>query len=520
MGLTKFTGSTQMDGSEDSLFKIVGTTMKHFATYVYLKALQAGESIRLRVYNKVDDVSQYKFDGDVIDSIASNNGTVTYNSNLKALWKFEQNLNDSTTNGFNLTLGAGNTIYTSGQEGYALQFDGSTIYTASSSSIVTGTADRSFSFWIKTPSTFITSKYIYSYGANTNNNLWLFEWTSTASTSGFTLFTGGVGGQNISSNTILQPSTWYHIIITLGSTGTLLTFYVNGVQDKQSTVTTLNTSSSSLFLGGFIDGIPYVQSGVLLDEFRSYNVILSSSQASALYMLGNLGQSHTFDGGEYISFGSTSTWTFLHSNAGSTVAFWSKLPVGSYSSTPLLMGTHNTSGGTIGFVVEIDSNGKIYYLIGNGSGTLYLNCTTNNSAYTNDGTWHHLAFVFNGTNGAIYLDGVSLTLAVNTLTGSASTANSTDVLIMGTSPALSGNNLIGQLDDVRLINRALSSAEISDLYTYPDSAMKTLVYDKTYSGVKSDAIYIPVLQGNNYMVTATQTGGTNRIIYWEREEII
>src|SRR5690348_6792953 len=83
------------------------------------------------------------------------NSTITYNTNLNALYKGENNLIDSTTHGYTLTKAAGTNNFVTGQEGNAFSFDGSTYYTSSSSVGPTGTADRSVTFWIKTPSTFI-----------------------------------------------------------------------------------------------------------------------------------------------------------------------------------------------------------------------------------------------------------------------------------------------------------------------------------------------------------------------------
>lgn len=494
MVLTKYTGSTNMDGSEDSLFKIVGTTMKHFASYVYLKALQAGESIRLRVYNKVDDVSywkldgdvtdsvggnngtitpvgswqsQWKFDGNVLDSIGSNNGTITYHANLKALYKFDNTINDSTSGAHNLTLAAGTTTYVTGQEGQAISFDGSTYYTANSAVIVSGTGDRTVSFWVKTPSTFTTNTYMFSWGAITNNNMFGMEWTSTASTS-TALFVGI--SNNTATNTVFQPNTWYFITITLGSTGTRLTLYVNGVLDKQATVTTLNTTSSSLFLGALVNASDFLQSGTLIDEFRIYSIEATQAQVSALYMNGKFAQSHTFDGnasttgGESISMGNPSNLQFALAST-FTISTWFKSTTNSLTQAIF----YKYSTGPAGYGFFINSSGFVkFFMRGSTSGTLQVGANTN----VCDGNWHMLTVSYNGGSAPssfkIYIDGVSQSLSTdsNNLVG---TIGNTVNVTVGTDGNSQGTNAICQLDEMRVYNAVLTDSQVLGLYNYTGS---------------------------------------------------
>ncbi len=76
-----------------------------------------------------------------------------------------------------------------------------------------------------------------------------------------------------------------------------------------------------------------------------------------------------------------------------------------------------------------------------------------------DGAWHHLAATFDGTTPMLYLDGQPLTLGATS--AAASTAGSR--LRLG-DLAFTGYYFRGVLDEVRLYDRALSSAEISAVY--------------------------------------------------------
>jgi hypothetical protein len=79
------------------------------------------------------------------------------------------------------------------------------------------------------------------------------------------------------------------------------------------------------------------------------------------------------------------------------------------------------------------------------------NCSTLLNSISNN--WHHTAFVFDGTNYKVYVDGV---LDVNTHgpCGSIS-ANIGNFLL--------GNEYTGDLDDILIYNRALTSSEITQL---------------------------------------------------------
>lgn len=495
MVLNKFTGSTQMDGTEKPLYKIVGSTMKHFMAYTYLKALQAGESLRLRVYNKVDDVShwkldgdvtdsvggnngtitnisswvsQWKFDGNVNDSIGSNNGTITYNTNLKKLYKFESNVNDTIGNGNGTITGSGSS-YVTGQEGTAINLDSSTYVSFPSTNLPTGTTDRSVSFWVKTPSSFTASTYLFDWGANSNNNAFGVIYTSTGSTSTIT----AVGFANDkASSTVLQVNTWYHIVITLSSSGTIRNLYVNGVLDSNFpfTATALNTTSSSVYLNSIIGGGN--ESGGTYDEFRIYNTAISQAQVSALYMNGKFAQSHTFDGdgthGEWVqtsiapsSFSKTSPFT---------LSFWMKH--GSITYNQFLIATRDGQAGTsVGLSIWIwsgDSGTSVNFSLADASGNIFVAA---GGSGLNDNRWHHVACTFDGSanqNGMkLYLDGVlaitgaSLAMA-NSITGLVN-------LRIGASANSDSLQYQGQLDEVRYYNIALNASQIAGLYNYTGS---------------------------------------------------
>jgi len=508
MVLTKYTGIQTLTGSEAEIFNVnKGASTIHFGGTVYLDELVSGDTVRVRVYDKKDGVGYWKFDGEVNDYVGSNNGTITYNTNLKALYKFEQNINDSTTGANNLTLAAGTTSYVSGQEGSAISLNGSTYYTASSSAVITGTADRTVSFWMYITS-FVANQGPFGWGVGSNNNAFGMYFPNT---NGVAYCFGYAN--DVQFNTTFSLNTWYHIAIVVSSTGTVRTLYVNGVQDKQSTTTALNTSSSSLFVGQ--DFLSSVDFNGYLDEFRVYSSALSASQASALYMVGKYGQSHTFDGGEYISVGNPTALQFERTNS-FTFAYWAKYT----SNTKEKIITKNNGDATKGYEMGFNASGFPILRLINTSSTNEINVV--GSASYDDGNYHHFVWTYSGTSLAsgviLYVDNAAVTLTTTTNNLSATIANSNNVIFGADTGGT--NPLIAQIDDLRIYNRVLSSSEVSDLYNNPQN-LNSIVYDKSYSGpLSSKTLYIPIIQTNNYSVTLQQSAGNYyKTLDWSRIEI-
>lgn len=76
-----------------------------------------------------------------------------------------------------------------------------------------------------------------------------------------------------------------------------------------------------------------------------------------------------------------------------------------------------------------------------------------------DGIWHHICSVRSGTTHFIYGDGG----AVSTSNTVSNTALSTASIKIGDSTALDAS-FMGNIDEVRIYNRALSPTEITALY--------------------------------------------------------
>ena len=120
-------------------------------------------------------------------------------------------------------------------------------------------------------------------------------------------------------------------------------------------------------------------------------------------------------------------------------------------------------------VVDRDNGGAITYflaLTGNPNkvsfrvGSSVVTGTTTVSA----NTWHHIAGVYDGSTLTCYLDGV----ANGSVSGSPVLTDNGVPINIGRRAA-GGVKLNGQLDDIRIYDRALSASEITDLYSLGNS---------------------------------------------------
>jgi len=129
----------------------------------------------------------------------------------------------------------------------------------------------------------------------------------------------------------------------------------------------------------------------------------------------------------------------------------------------------NTIGGSA-FMIGTSASSRIDFSF---NGTTYLN----SSIVMNLGQWYHVALTYNGTTARSYVDGVEVNSVTQTPTPNA------DRMSIGGE----GTNYriwLGNISDVRLYDRPLSSEEINILYhtTNPESPSKMKV--------TKDSIYI------------------------------
>src|SRR6185312_1285516 len=165
-------------------------------------------------------------------------------------------------------------LYMTGVIGNCHVFDGAEYVTCPSGAVITGTNDRTVSFWMYLTGYNATAG-IFSYGVASTNNAFGMYFPSANGTA----YCFGYSNDVI-FNTTFSLNTWYHVVITVSSSGTVRKLYVNSVLDHNATTTAINTTSSSLVVGTNQFG---VQMTGQLDDFQIWNYALSQTEINYLY---------------------------------------------------------------------------------------------------------------------------------------------------------------------------------------------------------------------------------------------
>ena len=130
---------------------------------------------------------------------------------------------------------------------------------------------------------------VFDFGNDTNTYMFLTPQNGTSGTVRFAITTGGGGAeQQINGSSPLSTGAWHQVAVTLsGRTGVL---YVDGVAVGTNSGMTVNPSGMGSTTNNYIGKSqsatdPYLNGRI--DEFRIYNVGLSSAEIAASAALGS-----------------------------------------------------------------------------------------------------------------------------------------------------------------------------------------------------------------------------------------
>ncbi len=147
----------------------------------------------------------------------------------------------------------------------------------------------------------------------------------------------------------------------------------------------------------------------------------------------------------------------LYNNTTSTWSFWFK-STDAVAAPMGIAGRHDSSGSANGLTFWFNTGGTPIVSVKNGVGG---SVDIIGDAVANDGSWHHLAFVVNGTSAAyLYIDGI---LNDTNTPPAGWNFNSQPVRIGKTSDTFWAD-YNGQIDDFRIYSRALSREELNLLW--------------------------------------------------------
>ena len=145
-----------------------------------------------------------------------------------------------------------------------------------------------------------------------------------------------------------------------------------------------------------------------------------------------------------------------------TVAAWFKT-----STTTGARGIVNkyTAGSLNGYQVFLSNGNLCAWYIRDSANLVHdgTDCTFNVPGYSN-GQWHQAVFVVDASGGKLYVDGALK--GSRAWTGAAGSVSTTQDLRIGDYPGVTGGgHFLGQIDQARIYNYALTAAQVASLYT-------------------------------------------------------
>lgn len=448
------------------------------------------------------------------------------NSGLIAYWKLDETSNaiiaDSSGNGNNGTWSddADNDVTSEtipAPVSTGLSVDGSNDFITVPHDETLDISDAyTISSWVYFDSSQATSPITPSLIGKNNGGGWGSGWT-VGRTSGGGNVVGGkirlsVQHDRNTNSPNANYSGWHYPVdtwnyVTVSWDGTNVKYYLNGALVDTGTVTIPpNTSSGDLTIGYARSNSYDTYHDGRIDDMRLYNRSLSEAEISALYDLGTIpienaltvglvshwkmddtsgtpikdsslngndgtwsdssgndvteektngqiGTAITFDGvDDYIKSSSANNITYPTS-----FSAWVKTPT-AHNGLIVSYERENSSMGTFGLLINSSGTARLSTKVGSSNG-VGINSTSN----IDTNLWTHIVGVMEtGNTGRIYVNGV----LENT--------GAIDAPITGTSHHYigainaSGSGLIkffnGSIDDVRIYNRALSDADVTELY--------------------------------------------------------
>lgn len=419
----------------------------------------------------------------------------------------------------------------------AFSFDGTQSYLQAPNNAALNSNYTTVAFWVKVNALPVTGEaFLMSFGG------WQERWKISLPAHGKMVWTtnnsSGISDMDAGGGNELVPGVWKHVVFVHDGTNDFI--YMNGVQIAQKAVSgTMNSTNKPLGFGyNPIDVGNYFNGS--LDEVQIYNIALSAGQITSLYNSLNtpptvapgLVASYSFTkntldatafgnhataknvklttdrfgfGNSAYAFNGTSSEITASNSAQlnspyTTVSFWVKpnsLPV---SGEAFLL---SFGGWQERFKISVPSHGKVVWTTNNSSGISDMDAGGGNELVA--GKWTHVVAVHNGTNDKIFINGV----LANSKAVAGTLNSTTKVLGIGYNAVDGGNWFDGVLDEVQIVNVALSDLQVAAAYaaqsTFPGSA-STLVANYSLNGSGQDLSQF----GNDADLNANATAIANR----------
>jgi concanavalin A-like lectin/glucanase superfamily protein len=229
------------------------------------------------------------------------------------------------------------------------------------------------------------------------------------------------------------------------------------------TITMTAVSSGSIPTSGLIAYYPF--NGNANDESANSNNGTVNGATLTTDRDGNANSAYSFDGvDDWIEIDSVANEV---SGVGTgTISIWFKSNSSSYNGSLIWFDDDGSAYGSSFAVGGFSSYMDLTESIGFFRISYLVMSYRNGRGFYFDNQWHHMVFTISENSNKLYVDGISLTSDYyngNQTTGNCLWGNITQIRI-GKKPIASTNVLQGEIDDIRIYNRALTSDEITALY--------------------------------------------------------
>ena len=421
------------------------------------------------------------------------------NSGLIAYYPFNGNANDKSINGnHGIVSGATLTSDRFGNINSAYSFNGTNQYIQcpNQSYLNIGSGDMSISMWVYLNNNFTNRFFLGKSDGQFNQNKWIVYYSYNPTQFSFHQNTStGASTFSAPANWLTDSNSWHHLVITKSSS--TYTTYIDGIKASQSSGPIAIPATSTALTIGMVENVGWMSGK--LDDIRVYNRALSADEVNVLnsetninlddglvayYNLnGNANDSSTNANHGIPSNTTLTTDRFgksdkaMHfnginaliqiqskpylalTNAESTVAFWAKFE--GTASTRHILGKSDG---------PFNQNKWIYYYSSSSSEiSLHVNRISGGSTFSaptsfsyDTTTWHHFAMIKNGSTYTSYIDGIPQSQS----SGPSQLPSTTSNFTIGS--VENSSWFRGDIDDVRVYNRALTSKEILSLISFED----------------------------------------------------
>lgn len=433
--------------------------------------------------------------------------------NLVAYWKLDGNAIDS-KGGYNGT--GSNIVYVNGGFNQSVLFNGTNSIINLPALGLSGSIARSFSCWVK-PNNITAGMTLYYSGLDSTTPYGQRFGIFLNGTNNGSVYVGSYGNDGYTAANAVTAGVWNHVVVTYDGTGALsdttVKVYVNAKIYSTSgygTAFAVATANSNYAIGGNYAAFSYMDG--LIEDVALFSRVLSREEVAELYQSQTVGEieplSYKPQGGLYATSlindaNLVSYWKMdgnsrdsKGTNHGTDTAMtygsaYGKFGQGGYfngSSSQILTGLnpsttlgqkfsisvwfYSTSvtnykgivgghgGSSQGIIMQQYSTGIMNAGYGNGSTWVYV------SSPISANMWNHIVFVVDVPNTIyLYLNGILVSSAAATTNVSHLTT-----LWIGKDYESSDRFFQGNIDDVSIFNRALSAAEVFEIYSKGESS--------------------------------------------------